>query len=111
MTKTCENCENKFQCDWKDDNIACDGWKRKEFQYEKVLRLLKERPQTTMGLTAKFIPAPQKSIEILRNKGHIILTEPVEGSTHKIYVLVQEDKSNVVQASFGDEYKKVSGER
>jgi len=76
----------------------------KEFQYEKVLRLLKISPRTTMGLTAQFIPAPQKAIQILRDKGYIILTEPVEGSTHKKYTLVQEQQpiiSNIVNGQTG----------
>jgi len=76
----------------------------KEFQYEKVLRLLKIRSWTTMELVAQYIPAPQKAIEILRDKGHHILTESIEGKTHKKYTLIQEEKpiiSNVVNGQTG----------
>lgn len=101
--KKCDNCERCYGCEWKDDNIACDKWERKEFQYEKVLRLLQKQPMTTMGLTAQFIPAPQKAIQILRDKGHKILTEPVEGSTHKLYTLIQEPIiSNIVNGKLFD---------
>lgn len=76
----------------------------KEFQYEKVLRLLKTRSYTTMELVAQYIPAPQKAIEILRDKGFKILTESIEGKTHKKYTLIQEQKPvfkrNIISAEF-----------
>ena len=62
----------------------------KEMQYEKVLRLLRQRPYTTMELVAEYIPAPQKSIELLRDKGFNILTEKIENKKYKQYVLIGE---------------------
>ena len=73
----------------------------KEYQYEKVLRFLRKKSMTTVELVAEYIPAPQKAIETLRDKGYHILTESIEGKTHKKYTLISEPKieqitSNIV---------------
>lgn len=119
MTKNCENCGDKFFCqtrhEWDNDDVPCENWKRQEYQYEKVLRLLKNRSYTTMGLTAEFIPAPQKAVQILREKlqgtEYKILTEDIPNCKHKKYTLVKDGQQslfNVVTAPFGVSQQDVS---
>ena len=64
----------------------------KEKQYEKVLRLLRQKPHTTMDFVAQYILAPQKCIEMLRNKGYNIETQDVKGQKYKMYVLKEDLK-------------------
>ncbi len=56
-------------------------------QWEKLLRLLRLKPLSTMEIVREYIPAPQKVIETLRKKGYDIETRPVEGEKYCVYVL------------------------
>ena len=53
-----------------------------ETQKEKVLRLLRLSPQSTMDLMMQYILAPQKVIQTLREEGYKILTTPVQGQKY-----------------------------
>lgn len=64
----------------------------KETQKEKVLRLLRLRPQTTMDIINNYILAPQKVIQTLREEGYKILTTPVKGEKYSLYKLIEEPK-------------------
>lgn len=64
----------------------------KEKQYEKVLRLLRQKPHTTMDFVAQYILAPQKCIEMLRDKGYDIETQDVKGQKYKMYVLKESNQ-------------------
>lgn len=64
----------------------------KETQSEKVLRLLRLRPQTTMDIINNYILAPQKVIQKLREEGYKILTLPVKGEKYSLYKLIEEPK-------------------
>lgn len=64
----------------------------KEKQYEKVLRLLRQKPQTTMDFVAQYILAPQKCIEMLRDKGYDIETQDVKNQKYKMYVLKESNQ-------------------
>ena len=61
----------------------------KEKQWEKLLKLLRLKPLSTMEIVSNYIPAPQKVIETLRKKGYDIKTEPVEGQKYSVYVLYE----------------------
>lgn len=63
-----------------------------ETQKEKVLRLLRLSPQSTMDLMMQYILAPQKVIQTLREEGYKILTTPVQGQKYSIYKLIEEPK-------------------
>lgn len=65
---------------------------KKETQWQKLLKLLKIKPMSTLDIMANYICAPQKVIEILRNKGYNIETKPVKGQKYSIYVLKEEPK-------------------
>ncbi|MBQ2175395.1 MAG: hypothetical protein II453_10110 [Alphaproteobacteria bacterium] len=65
---------------------------RRETQKEKVLRLLRICPRTTMDFVMRYIMAPQKIIQLLRADGYTILTLPVKGKKESIYKLVEEPK-------------------
>lgn len=60
---------------------------KKVTQWQKVLEMLRIKPTTTMEITNKYILAPQKVIETLRNKGYIIETKHVKGQKYSVYVL------------------------
>lgn len=62
---------------------------KKETQWEKLLKLLRIKPLSTMEIVREYIPAPQKVIETLRKKGYDIKTEPVEGQKYSVYVLYE----------------------
>lgn len=64
----------------------------KETQKEKMLRLLRLKPQTTMELINQYIMAPAKCIQLLREDGYKILTEEIKGQKHKLYKLIEEPK-------------------
>lgn len=64
----------------------------KETQSDKVLRLLRLRPQTTMDIINNYILAPQKVIQKLREEGYKILTLPVKGQKYSLYKLIEEPK-------------------
>ena len=64
----------------------------RETQSEKVLRLLRLRPQTTMDIINNYILAPQKVIQKLREDGYKILTLPVKGEKYSLYKLIEEPK-------------------
>lgn len=64
----------------------------RETQKEKVLRLLRLRPQSTMDLMNQYILAPQKIIQNLRLDGYQILTKPVSGQKYSLYKLIEEPK-------------------
>lgn len=64
----------------------------KETQSEKVLRLLRLKPQTTMDIINNYILAPQKVIQKLREEGYKILTLPVKGQKYSLYKLIEEPK-------------------
>ena len=64
----------------------------KEKQYEKCLRLLRQKPHTTMDLVSQYILAPQKCIEMLRDKGYNIETQDVKGQKYKMYVLKESNQ-------------------
>lgn len=64
----------------------------KETQKEKVLRLLRMRPYTTMEFVASYILAPQKQVQLLREEGYNILTLPIKGAKQKLYKLIEEPK-------------------
>lgn len=64
----------------------------KETQTDKVLRLLRLRPQTTMDIINNYILAPQKVIQKLREEGYKILTLPVKGKKYSLYKLIEEPK-------------------
>lgn len=64
----------------------------KETQKDKVLRLLRLRPQTTMDIINQYILAPQKVIQALREEGYKILTTPVKGQKYMLYKLIEEPK-------------------
>lgn len=64
----------------------------KETQKDKVLRLLRLRPQTTMDLVLQYIMAPAKCIQYLREDGYNILTLPIDGKKEKLYKLIEEPK-------------------
>lgn len=63
-----------------------------EAQKDKVLRLLRLRPQSTMDLMTQYILAPQKIIQLLREEGYKILTTPVNGQKYSLYKLIEEPK-------------------
>lgn len=60
---------------------------KKEAQWKKLLRLLREKPMSTREIMIKYICAPQKVVETLRKKGYDIETKAVEGQKHCVYVL------------------------
>ena len=62
---------------------------KKEAQWEKLLRLLREKPMSTREIMFKYICAPQKVVETLRKKGYDIKTEAVEGEKYSVYVLYE----------------------
>lgn len=64
----------------------------RETQKEKVLRLLRLRPQSTMDLMNQYILAPQKIIQLLRLDGYNILTSPISGQKYSLYKLIEEPK-------------------
>lgn len=64
----------------------------KETQKEKVLRLLRIRPQTTFDIINQFVLAPQKVIQSLREEGYKILTLPVKNEKYSLYKLIEEPK-------------------
>lgn len=59
----------------------------KEKQWEKVLKMLRIRPVSTMDIINSYILAPQKVIETLRKMGFNIETKAVEGQKYCVYVL------------------------
>lgn len=63
-----------------------------ETQKDKVLRLLRLKPQTTMDLVLQYIMAPAKCIQYLREDGYNILTLPIDGKKEKLYKLIEEPK-------------------
>lgn len=65
---------------------------KKEFQWKKLLDLLRQHPMSTVDIASKFIPAPQKVIQTLRGKGYDIKTEPIEGKKHRLYVLYEHEE-------------------
>lgn len=64
----------------------------RETQAEKLLRLLRLKPHTTMEIINQYILAPQKVVEKLRQEGYKILTLPVKGQKYSIYKLIEEPK-------------------
>jgi hypothetical protein len=64
----------------------------RETQKEKVLRLLRLNPQSTMDLMQAYILAPQKIIQLLRDEGYKIITSPVKGQKYSLYKLIEEPK-------------------
>lgn len=64
----------------------------RETQAEKLLKLLRLKPQTTMEIINHYILAPQKVVEKLRQEGYKILTLPVKGQKYSIYKLIEEPK-------------------
>jgi len=64
----------------------------RETQKEKVLRLLRLNPQSTMDLMQAYILAPQKIIQLLRDEGYKIITSPVKGEKYSLYKLIEEPK-------------------
>ena len=64
----------------------------RETQKEKVLRLLRLNPQSTMDLMKEYVLAPQKIIQLLRDEGYKIITSPVKGEKYSLYKLIEEPK-------------------
>ena len=64
----------------------------KETQKEKILRLLRMKPYSTMELMNEYILAPQKIIQLLREDGYKIITTQVKGEKFSIYRLIEEPK-------------------
>ena len=59
-----------------------------ETQYQVVLEMLKKGSVTTKDIFEQWIMAPQKVIQTLREKGYVILTEPIKGKKHCKYTLI-----------------------
>lgn len=64
----------------------------RETQKEKLLKLLRIKPQTTMDIINNYILAPQKIIQNLRDEGYKIITSPVKGEKYSLYKLIEEPK-------------------
>lgn len=74
--------------------------KRQPYQWEVVLNMLRCGSITTQDIFKKWIMAPQKVIQELRDKDYKILTEPVEGQKYKKYTLISEPEPKQISLGF-----------